>query len=293
MKRKLVQWLALLGSNAYFPGFWRGNIYKGPLKRFCVPGLNCYSCPGALGSCPLGALQSVLGSIQYSFSYYVAGLLLLFGVVLGRFVCGFLCPFGLIQELLHKIPAPKIKNPPRRPRYIKYTLLLVFVILMPLVAVNQVGMGAPAFCQYICPAGTLTAGLPLLAANAPLRAALGSLFTWKLALALLIVAGCVVIYRFFCRYLCPLGAIYALFNRISLYRLHLKRESCAACGSCRRACRMGVDPALAPNSGECIRCGDCAAACPHQALRLGWAGRNFSGLHYCPNHKGKLPNDVE
>jgi len=279
MRRKIIQWLVLLGSNVYVPGFLRGNIYKGPLKQFCVPGLNCYSCPGAWGSCPLGSLQAVIGSIKYSFSYYVAGLLLLSGLLLGRFICGFLCPFGLIQELLHKIPLPKIKQPWRWPRYIKYALLLIFVILLPLLWVNRLGMGAPYFCKYICPAGTLTAGLPLIAANAPLRAALGALFTWKLILALLIVLGCVFVYRFFCRYLCPLGAIYALFNRISLYRLRLNAEHCISCGSCSAACRMGVDPSTKANSGECIRCGDCITACPHQALCIGFREHYYTGQH--------------
>jgi polyferredoxin len=212
----------------------------------------------------------VLGSIKYNFSYYVAGLLLLAGLVLGRFICGFLCPFGLAQELLYKLPVPKIKQPWRRPRYLKYALLLIFVIAMPVLAVNSLGMGDPAFCKYICPAGTLGAGLPLLALNPPLRAALGALFAWKLALALFIVAGSMIIYRFFCRYLCPLGAIYGLFNRLSLYQLRCHKESCVECGLCRNACRLGVDPLRESAGCECIRCGDCAAACPHRALSLGF-----------------------
>ncbi|MCL1906076.1 MAG: 4Fe-4S binding protein [Clostridiales bacterium] len=270
MKRRMIQWLSLIASNAYIPGFLRGNIYKGPLKQFCVPGLNCYSCPGAFASCPLGSLQAVMGSIKYRFSYYVTGLLLLFGLTLGRFICGFLCPFGLVQELLHKLPTPKIKRPWGWPRYIKYALLLVFVIALPLLAVNPLGMGDPAFCKYICPAGTLEAGLPLVALNPPLRAALGALFAWKLALALVIVAGCLTVYRFFCRYLCPLGAIYGLFNPISLYQLRCHKARCTDCGLCRDACRLGVDPARKNTSGECIRCGDCATACPHKALSLGF-----------------------
>ena len=266
MRRKIVQWLALIASNAYIPGFVRGRIYSGPLKQFCVPGLNCYSCPGALGSCPLGALQAVLGSMKYRFSYYVTGLLLLFGLTLGRFICGFLCPFGLLQELLYKTPTPKITRPWKWPRYLKYVLLAVFVIGWPLLMVNPWGMGDPAFCKYICPAGTLEAGLPLLALNPPLLAAVGALFNVKLILALIVVAGCLFIYRFFCRYLCPLGAIYGLFNRISLYQLRCHKTRCVECGLCRDACRLGVDPARQPQSAECIRCGDCAAACPHKAL---------------------------
>ena len=274
MKRKLIQWLSLITANAYLPGFLRGNIYKGSLKQFCLPGLNCYSCPGALTSCPLGALQAVLGSLKYRFSYYITGMLLLFGLTLGRFICGFLCPCGLIQELLYKLPAPKIKRPWRWPRCLKYSLLLIFVIALPLLPANDFGLGDPAFCKYICPAGTFSAGLPLIALNPPLRAALGALLVWKLVLALAITAGCLIIYRFFCRYLCPLGAIYGLFNRISLYQLHCRKESCTACGACRDICRLGVDPARNPASSECIRCGDCAAACPNKALTAGFRTKN-------------------
>lgn len=261
---------AFFAGNAYLPGFWRGNIYKGPLKQFCVPGLNCYSCPGALTSCPLGALQAVLGSIKYRFSYYIAGMLLVFGLVLGRFICGFLCPFGFLQDLLHKLPGPKIKRPWNKPRYLKYLVLTVFVIGLPLFMVNSLGMGDPAFCKYICPAGTIEAGWPLILLNPPLRPALGALFAWKTALALVIVMGCIIIYRFFCRYLCPLGAIYGLFNRISLYQLHCNKEKCLQCGACSKACHLGVDPAHSKTLCECIRCGDCAAACPHGALKLGF-----------------------
>ena len=94
-------------TNGYLAGFLDGKIYQGPWKKLCVPGLNCYSCPGALGSCPIGALQAVLSSRNFQFAYYVVGFLLLIGALLGRFVCGFLCPFGWIQDLLHKIPFPR------------------------------------------------------------------------------------------------------------------------------------------------------------------------------------------
>ena len=102
--RHAVQAAWALLTNSYLAGFARGTLYKGRLKGLCVPGLNCYSCPGAVGSCPIGALQSVLGSRKFGFSYYVVGFLVLVGALTGRFVCGWLCPFGLIQELLHRIP---------------------------------------------------------------------------------------------------------------------------------------------------------------------------------------------
>ncbi len=94
-------------TNGYATGFAKGKIYTGPGKKFCLPGLNCYSCPGALGSCPIDSLQAVLGDRNYNFAFYVIGFLILVGALAGRFVCGWLCPFGLVQNLLYKIPFPK------------------------------------------------------------------------------------------------------------------------------------------------------------------------------------------
>ncbi len=120
-------------TNSYLTGFAAGRIYQGDLKKLCHPGLNCYSCPGALLSCPIGALQAVIGSRSFQLSLYLFGFLLLVGATLGRMVCGFLCPFGLIQELLHKIPFPrkiKVFKGDKALRYLKYGLLLVLVILL-------------------------------------------------------------------------------------------------------------------------------------------------------------------
>lgn len=285
--RRIVQWAALLISNANLPGFLTGTLYKGPLKQICVPGLNCYSCPGAIGSCPIGALQSVIGSIRFQFSFYVTGLLLAFGLAFGRFVCGFLCPFGLLQELLHKVPFPRVRPLGKGFLLLKYVILAVFVIGMPMLVTNSFGLGAPAFCEYICPAGTLTAGLPLIAAHEPLRDALGGLFVLKVSVLLGTAVGCLLIYRFFCRYLCPLGALYALFNRVSLYRLRWEQACCTHCGQCAVVCKMGVDPARTPDSPECIRCGDCARVCPTGALHTGFrAASRAKCPHACGGCNG-------
>ena len=129
-RRKLIQLICAVLYNCNVTGFAKGKIYQGDIKGVCVPGLNCYSCPGAIASCPLGSFQSALVSSKYKFPYYILGLLLLFGVVLGRVICGFLCPFGLIQELLYKIPTPKLKKSrwTRGLSYVKYVILVVFVV---------------------------------------------------------------------------------------------------------------------------------------------------------------------
>lgn len=257
-------------SNGYWKGFGEGKIWTGNSKHVCVPGLNCYSCPGALGACPIGSLQAVAGSRKYSVSLYVFGLLMMFGAVLGRFVCGWLCPFGLVQDLLHKIPFPKkLKKLPgdRVLRWLKYAVLLVLVILLPTFAADPTGQGQPWFCKYVCPSGTLFGGVPLTAADAGLAAAAGWLFRWKLAVLIGVLLLSVAVWRPFCRYLCPLGAIYAPFNRFALLRFRVDREKCTRCGACRRACKMDLPVMDRPNSPECVRCGACRRACPTGALR--------------------------
>ena len=270
--RHVMQAAWALLTNGYLAGFLHGKIYQGPWKKLCVPGLNCYSCPGALGSCPIGALQAVLSSRNFQFAYYVVGFLLLIGALLGRFVCGFLCPFGWIQDLLHKIQFPrkcKTFRGDKLLRKVKYGILLIFVILLPLFLVDILGQGTPWFCKLICPAGMLEGGIPLVLLNQGLRSAIGWLYAWKG-----VILGCTVllsiwIYRPFCKYLCPLGAIYSLFNPISIFRLRVDREKCTQCGACAKACGMHLNPVQTPNHPECIRCGACQNTCPSGAIHCG------------------------
>lgn len=266
--RLWVQILFAALTNGYVNGFLQSKIYTGPTKALCVPGLNCYSCPGALGACPIGALQAVVGSRKYQFSFYIIGILVAVGSFCGRLICGFLCPFGLVQDLLHKIPVPKLKKLPgeRILKYLKYVILAVFVLLLPMFAVNIIGQGDPWFCKWICPSGTLLGGIPLVAGNPNLQAAVGWLFSWKVFLLLSILVLSMFIYRPFCKFLCPLGAVYGVFNPISLYHMRVDEEQCVDCGVCKKVCKMGVDPRKTPNSIECIRCGDCVRACPTGAL---------------------------
>ena len=213
--RGWIQAGAALLTNLHLPNFLKGGLYQGAGKTVCVPGLNCYSCPAASGACPIGAFQAVVGSSKFSFSYYITGFLILLGVLLGRFICGFLCPFGWFQELLHKIPTKKLSTKKLKPlTYLKYAVLLVMVFLLPAFLVNDVGMGDP----------------------------------------------------FFCKWLCPLGAFYALFNRVSLFQMKVDRSKCVSCGKCAKACKMDVDVTKTPNHTECIRCGMCIRACPTSAV---------------------------
>ncbi len=262
-RRTLIQVVAALAQNAYIPGFFKGVIFKGNTKLLCVPGLNCYSCPGALGACPVGSLQAALGR-RGRFPAYVLGLLLLFGVLLGRLVCGFLCPFGLLQDLLAKVPLPKIRLPrwlDRPLRYLKYVILILLAVLAVLWA-------EPVFCKYLCPAGLLEAGLPLTALDPKLAGMRGSLFYIKLGILAVIVLTALFVERPFCKYLCPLGAFYGLFNGVGFYRLRVEEAKCVRCGKCQKVCPMDVDVIHHPNSPECIRCGRCRDACPHDAISV-------------------------
>ena len=266
--RGFIQAGATLLTNIHLPNFAKGTLYQGGGKYVCVPGLNCYSCPGAAGACPVGAFQAVVGSSKFRFSYYITGILILLGVLLGRFICGFLCPFGWFQELLHKIPSPKLSTKKLKPlRYLKYAVLLVMVVLLPLLAVNELGMGDPFFCKYLCPQGVLEGAIPLSLTNAGIRAALGKLFTWKACILLAVIVGSVVFYRPFCKWLCPLGAFYALLNKVSLFQMRVDTHKCVSCGACARACKMDVDITKTPNHAECIRCGMCMKACPTDAIQ--------------------------
>lgn len=268
--RLLIQCAFAAISNGHLIGFGTGKIYTGPLKTLCHPGLNCYSCPGALGACPIGALQAVTGSKEYHIALYVFGLLTVIASLFGRLICGFLCPFGLVQDLLHKIPFPKkLRRLPGEKllRGLRYGVLGILVLLLPMTVNNFMGLGDPWFCKYLCPAGTLEAGIPLVLLQKDLQSAVGPLYFWKLGVLAVILIASVILYRPFCRYLCPLGAIYGFFNRFALYRYTVDPVKCIVCGECQKACEMDIPVWKKPNGTDCIRCGKCKSACPTGALQ--------------------------
>jgi len=277
-RRHLIQALGTLALNGHLKGFITGSIYTGAGKQICLPVLNCYSCPGALTSCPIGSLQAVSNHPSFNFSYYVAGLIALFAILAGRFYCGWLCPFGLFQDLLAKIKKNKVKVNAKYDhplRYLKYFILVFLVILLPAILVNEYGIGSPLFCKYLCPAGTLGAGLPLLLLEPVLRPVIGAIFAWKFVLALAVITACVYISRAFCRYICPLGAMLGILQPISFYRFEYDSTKCISCDLCRKICPMEINPMLTPNSPECIRCRECLHICPTTSLTSNYAGRQL------------------
>ncbi len=268
-KRKLMQLYFALLFNANLKGFITGNIYQGTTKKFCAPGINCYSCPGAIGACPLGSLQGAF-SADHSTLYYVGGILLLYALMFGRMICRWLCPFGLIQELFYKVKTPKLKKSPvtRILSYLKYVILVFFVFIVPIMYAFR-DTPLPTFCKYICPAGTLEGGIGLLsnAVNESYFSMLGPLFTWKFLLLVSIMVGCVFIFRLFCRFLCPLGALYGLFNKLSFFGIKVDNSKCTNCGLCHGHCKVDIKH---PGDQECISCGSCVNVCPTKAIS--WKG---------------------
>ena len=268
-RRHYVQLITAVLYNCHLEGFVTGKISKTAIKSLCTPGLNCYSCPGAVFSCPLGSIQSALAKSVFRFPLYIVGTLLLFGILFGRMICGFFCPFGLIQELIYRIPLPKLKKSrmTRYFSYFKYVILVFFVIVIPLTQLT------PGFCKYICPAGSLEAAIPLILLNENLRKSLGWLFSWKVFFLALCVILCSFCYRAFCRFFCPLGAIYSLLNPISYFGIYVEQEKCigSRCNACIKKCKLDT---IHVGDRECIMCGECVSACPKNVI-------GYKGLKVC------------
>ena len=267
MKRRLVQFIALLATNSYLPSIQNASFYQGTLKGVCVPVLNCYACPLAWGSCPIGALQHFI--IIRALPFYLIGVLGLIGLFVGRWPCGWLCPFGWFQEMLYKLKLPKFSAPD----WLRHAK---FVVLFVLVGVVAWATYEPWFCK-ICPAGTLEAGLPWLAWSAR-----GSdyaagmefatwVFSWKLIALAAVVLLAAMMRRPFCRFVCPLGALLGLTNKVSLLKLdydldrcaiaHARGSNiagCATCKSCSSVCPMDLKVPEQTGSVDCIRCMNCS-----------------------------------
>jgi len=278
--RRWTQIAGTLAANPWFVYLSTRTIYQGDLKGVCFPGLNCYACPLALFSCPMGSLQHSLATLSprksggSSFVHqawtarvapllYVVGFVGLVGVVFGRLPCGWICPFGFLQDLLYKIPTPKLRLPAWA-RFFKYAALGVLALMAPYL------LGTSTYCR-LCPAGVLEGALPLkiLPPEAPLPAT-GWFFWLKIAILALFLAWMVVTKRPFCRTACPLGAAYALLAPVSLYRMEVDEEKCTRCEECRSVCPVDISIYENPDSPECVRCLDCKKACPLEAITSGF-----------------------
>ncbi|MCD6423529.1 MAG: 4Fe-4S binding protein [Elusimicrobia bacterium] len=298
--RKIIQIISLLLINSNFKTFFTGNLYQGSFKKLCIPVLNCHSCPFAVLSCPVGLMQQFLlkGLRQGIDGFlYVFGIVASMGLVFGRFFCGWICPFGFLQELLYRgrksesenvanplgVPYPNMSNPinPFRVRkrkedsrkeiwkmlfrVLSVIFLFGFVLILPWLITNRWGLGSAMFCRYICPAGTFEAGIwGAFKGYAVLTPAL----ILKIFIFLLVFYFSIKIFRFWCR-VCPLGLLLGFFNKISFLKLY-NNEKCNNCLICRRVCPMDIDMPENINSIDCIRCKRCVDACPQRSLSLSW-----------------------
>ncbi len=259
--KRIVQFIASAITLGNYPAIWQGGIYQGPLKQGCVPILNCWGCPLSLFSCPIGALQHFFN--LHLIPSYIAGFFGAIGTVVGRMACGWLCPFGLFQDLIYKLKTFKMRMP-KFFSYIKYGVLIVIAGIIAWIS------GEPWFCK-LCPAGYIEAGIPLVLADktGDIKALVGWLFWIKMAILIIIINFSIFIKRFFCRAFCPIGAIYSIFNKFSMFQMKIDKEKCINCDSCQAVCPMHVPIQNSPHNIDCIRCLDCVKKCPTKAISYG------------------------
>jgi len=250
--RRPAQLLSLLLVNASF-------LFQA--RSICFPVLNCWACPVAAFACPLGALQNSIADMRAVFivPLYILGSLLAVSAIFGRMMCGWLCPFGLLQEGLSKLNR-RVRRVPRWVGYGKYLALVALALIAPYL------MGVPLFCK-LCPQGALQGGIPQPLLDASLRPLMGGWWYIKIAILAATVLAAVLYKRPFCHGACALGALFSLCNRVSLIRMSYDAEACTNCGWCVRACPQGLDPRTEVNGHACIGCQVCAD-CPFDALHV-------------------------
>jgi len=259
---RLGQIIASIVQLSYYPAIWTGFICQGFTKRFCVPILTCWGCPLSRFGCPMGGLQHFIGLRQIP--YYILGFFGLVGILVGRMSCAWVCPFGFLQDLLKKITRIKLRLP-------QWTTYTKYAVLIGVAGIIVYITRAPWFCQ-LCPAGILEAGIPLVLADktGDIKALVGWLFWTKAAILVFVIVFSILIKRFFCRVLCPIGAIYSVFNCFSLVKMTVDTTKCGEnkCGICRKACPMDINIHDNPNAKECIRCLECKHKCPKVAVGI-------------------------
>ena len=220
--------------------------------------------PSIHAICPFGGLESLyqLFTTGSFVSKIFAGTMILFvitlviAIIFRRSFCGLICPFGAIQEFFGKLGQKLFKK----------RLLIPYIIDKPLRYLKYVILAVTVFYAW------KTAGLWMTpfdpwSAYAHLSEGLESV--WKesaigLIILLITILGSLVYDRFFCKYLCPMGALYAIVGKISPFKVARNEDACIGCGKCSKVCPMNIDVQHKKDvkSSECINCQTCILNCP-------------------------------
>ena len=268
IKRRLTQALTAALYNGNIFAAFTGKYVDVPGEYACVPGLNCQYCQYSIAGCPLGLAQQTMGGSPPKVVWQLWGFLILIGLLFGRMICGWACPVGFFQDLLAKIPVPKIgKNKiTYYLSYLKYVLGVVFVLGIPFLTGLADGKGIAAFCVYICPVWLLEGGFLSAIISGNPDNILALVNDKKIHVLLALIIGSIFIYRPFCRFICPLGAFYGLFQKVAVFGMKVDLQQCVNCSACMKACQMDCKTV---GDRECISCGKCKQACPTKAISLG------------------------
>jgi ferredoxin-type protein NapH len=265
-KRRIWQIAAAIAQNGYFPAYFTSFLYQGFLKGGCTPTLNCYACPSAFMSCPIGSLQNF--AIRRQFPFFLVGFFGVVGMGVGRMTCGWLCPFGLLQDGMKKISRRVVRLPDWVGSF-KYVSLVVLAIALPFFL-------AESWFSKVCPAGGIEGAIPWAVAGAlkvpalggmDVGSMLGTMFWVKMGILALFLVAMVFVKRPFCRTSCPMGAVFSLFNRLSFVRLKVDEGLCNKCDFCRDVCPVDLHAYDQVDSPECIKCLECVK-CPSGAIKV-------------------------
>lgn len=266
-----MQILSFFTINPHLKNYLVPELYQGSLKKICIPSLNCWSCPAASFSCPIGAIQNFVSYSKYLLSFYTIGTLAIVMSLTGRFFCGFVCPFGFLQDIIHKIPAKKVKIDTNKSKFSQYFFLIIFVFFLPWLT------GEPWFSK-ICPSGFFLASIPFIIADISILNNVSYFFYIKTVIATIFFYSAIKISRPFCQYVCPIGTIFETFRPFSFSGIKVDKDKCIKCKKCFRVCIMDASPYKSPYN--CIQCGKCIKECPTKALTIKYLFYSYGDASY-------------